>query len=82
MQAHANHAVIETLESLGAAFGPCQNAYTGLEETVYELTVPTDDASVLPQTLAILCEFAFRIRCVPAAVRSRLSPRLRVRQQL
>ena len=43
MQAYANHDVIAKLEAAGLEFGPCQNAYTGLEETVFELAVPTDD---------------------------------------
>jgi hypothetical protein len=64
MQAHINHEVIKKLEAVGCEFGPCQNAYTGLEETVYELIVPTDDAAVLPQALAIFREFAFKIRRV------------------
>lgn len=66
MQAYSNHEVIAKLEAAGCEFGPCQNAYTGLEETVYELTVPTDDATVLPDALRILREFAFKIRCVVA----------------
>lgn len=41
------------------------NAYTGIEETVYEFLVPTDDPEVLPQVLAIVAEFAFNIRSAP-----------------
>lgn len=78
MQAHANHGVIEILEQVGCEFGPCQNAYTGLEETVYELVIPTDDASVLPQALNIFREFAFKIRC--ASVRLRRPPAAAHRQ--
>lgn len=68
LQAHANHDVIRKLEAIGCEFGPCQNAYTSLEETVFELTIPTDDGSLLPQAVAIFREFAFKIRCVPASV--------------
>src|SRR5438874_13018102 len=34
--------VISFMESLGMRFGPDVNAYTSFDETVYELTVPTD----------------------------------------
>lgn len=54
------------LESLGSAFGPCQNAYTGVEETVYELFVPTDQPHILEQALVVFREFAFKIRCATA----------------
>lgn len=37
-----NHAIVQFLETIGAAFGPCQNAYTSSDETVYELLVPLD----------------------------------------
>ena len=63
MQAYANHDVIAKLEAAGLEFGPCQNAYTGLEETVFELAVPTDDPDILRQALLVFREFAFKIRC-------------------
>lgn len=65
MQAYSNHEVVAVLESLGSAFGPCQNAYTGVEETVYELVVPTDQPQILHQALDVFREFAFKIRCAP-----------------
>lgn len=34
-----NHAIVKFLESIGAAFGACQNAYTSADETVFQLTV-------------------------------------------
>ena len=38
-----NFALIKYLESIGAPFGACQNAYTSFDETVYSLHIPTDD---------------------------------------
>ena len=72
VQAHANHEVVTKLEAVGCEFGPCQNAYTGQEETVYELVVPLDEASLLPGALAILRAFAFDIRCASDAGGARI----------
>lgn len=56
-----NHAIVHFLEMIGAAFGPCQNAYTSADETVYELLVPLD-GSGLRQGLEVLSEFACKTR--------------------
>jgi hypothetical protein len=58
-----NHQVIDKLRSIGCEFGPCLNAYTGMEETVYEFLIPTDEPDFLSQVLSIVVEFAFRVRC-------------------
>jgi hypothetical protein len=34
---YSNHDIVRFLESIGAEFGACQNAYTSCDETVYEL---------------------------------------------
>eukprot|EP00892_Ulva_mutabilis_P009176 jgi/Ulvmu1/6630/UM003_0268.1 len=60
---NAQYKVIEKLRAIGCEFGPCLNAYTSIEETVYEFLVPTDDEEVLPQVLGIVADFAFKIRC-------------------
>jgi predicted Zn-dependent peptidase len=36
------HALVDFLESIGAEFGACSNAYTSADETVYQLTVPLE----------------------------------------
>ncbi len=38
------HELTDYLESIGMRFGPELNAYTGFDETVYMLQVPTDSA--------------------------------------
>ena len=38
------NAVVDYLESIGSQFGAHVNAYTGFEETVYNLRLPTDEA--------------------------------------
>jgi len=54
--------IVNFLESVGAAFGACQNAYTSSDETVFELTVPIDDMNVLEESLKIFSEFARGVR--------------------
>jgi len=55
--------VVRFLEAIGARFGPCQNAYTSFDETVYFLRVPIDKGGLLEQALTVLREWAFHIRC-------------------
>lgn len=51
-------ALVDYLESIGMRFGPDINAYTSFDETVYQLTVPTDSAGVLETGLRILHDWA------------------------
>jgi hypothetical protein len=64
LQHYSNHDIVTFLESIGASFGACQNAYTSADETVYTLMVPTADGELLDKSIAVLSEFAARIRCV------------------
>jgi len=52
------HALIDYLELLGLRFGADLNAETGLDQTVYRLTVPTDSVGVLNEGLAVLADWA------------------------
>lgn len=52
------HELIDYLESIGMAFGPEINAYTGFDETVYMLEVPTDDKEVLETAFQVLEDWA------------------------
>ncbi|KAA6421450.1 MAG: chloroplast processing enzyme, partial [Trebouxia sp. A1-2] len=62
---YANHDLIKYLESIGAEFGACQNAYTSADDTVYEFMVPTDDENlqILDRSFDVFAEFATKIRC-------------------
>mmetsp|Transcript_26988 Transcript_26988/g.69981 ORF Transcript_26988/g.69981 Transcript_26988/m.69981 type:complete len:1010 (+) Transcript_26988:157-3186(+) len=60
---YSNHDIVKFLESIGAEFGACQNAYTTCDETVYELMVPTDDLSLLGKAFHVMGEFATKVRC-------------------
>ena len=48
------NALIDYMESIGMEFGAHLNAYTSFDETVYLLTVPTDDPTLLDTGLAVL----------------------------
>ena len=47
-----------------------QNAYTSTDETVYQLTVPSDSPQLLDEAISVLAEFAFKIRCGESVVQS------------
>ncbi len=50
--------LIEYMESIGMRFGPELNAYTGFDETVYMLTVPTDKPELLDKAFLMLEDWA------------------------
>lgn len=52
------HEIVDYLEGVGMRFGPDVNAYTGLDETVYMLQLPTDSAGVVDTGLRILRDWA------------------------
>lgn len=51
--------IVEVLESFGMTFGPEINAYTSFEETVYRLSVSTEDREQFLTGLEVLEEWAF-----------------------
>lgn len=61
-KAYENHAIVKFLESIGAPFGACQNAYTSFDRTVYTLHVPTDKEGIVKESLTVLREFAYYTR--------------------
>ncbi|MCK5736734.1 MAG: insulinase family protein, partial [Spirochaetaceae bacterium] len=52
--------LIDILESFGMDFGPDINAYTSFDQTVYQLTVNTDDEKQFLLGLDVLEEWAFK----------------------
>ena len=60
--------LVDYLERTGMRFGPDINAYTSFDETVYILTVPTDDPKLLETGIEILREWASGITLDPAEV--------------
>ncbi len=65
----AGQQIVRFLEGVGMRFGPDVNAYTGFDETVYMLTLPTDTAGVVAKGLDILEDWAGAITFDTAEVR-------------
>ncbi len=57
----AKQELVEYLESIGMRFGPDLNAYTGFDETVYMLRIPTDDDEIVAQAFQIFEDWAHGI---------------------
>ncbi|HEU4584132.1 MAG TPA: pitrilysin family protein, partial [Gemmatimonadaceae bacterium] len=53
-----HQSLIDFVEASGMRFGADLNAYTSYDETVYKLTVPTDDARFLERGLTVLEDWA------------------------
>ncbi len=60
--------IIDFLEGIGMRFGPDVNAYTSTDETVYMLTIPTDDEEVLETSFKVLEDWASRATLSDEAV--------------
>lgn len=56
------------LQSLGAGIGPDINAYTSLDETVYELSVSTFDDAAVETAFSVLAEWTARATIDPDQV--------------
>jgi zinc protease len=52
------HALIDFVETSGMRFGADLNASTSYDETIYKLTVPTDDPTTLNRALQVLQDWA------------------------
>ena len=65
---YAKQAIINYIEKIGMRFGPDVNAYTSFDQTVYMLTVPTDDKVMMHTGLDILRDWAGDVSFVPAEV--------------
>jgi len=64
----AKQEIINYLESLGIKFGPEINAYTGFDETVYMLQLPTDSSDVIEKGFQILADWAQNVSFEPEEV--------------
>lgn len=54
----AKNDLVKYLQSIGVRFGADLNAYTGFDETVYILPIPTDTARIVEQAFTILVDWA------------------------
>lgn len=64
----AKQEIINYLESIGIKFGPEINAFTGFDETVYMLQLPTDSAEVIEKGFQILADWAQNVSFEPEEV--------------
>lgn len=53
--------LVDYIQSIGMRFGADLNAYTGFDETVYMLQVPTDDREIMERAFLILEDWAHNI---------------------
>lgn len=60
--------LVDYLESIGTKFGPDLNAYTGFDETVYMLKVPTDSIEQFSTAFQILEDWAHGITLDPEEI--------------
>lgn len=60
--------VVRVMESFGAQFGADVNAHTSWDETVYKLTVPTEDPEALEKAFLILEDWAHGLLLEKSAV--------------
>ncbi|HEV7556350.1 MAG TPA: insulinase family protein, partial [Kofleriaceae bacterium] len=60
--------IVNYIEHTGMTFGADLNAYTNVDETVYQLTVPTDDQAVMLKGLDILRDWAGDVTFDPVEV--------------
>ncbi len=67
-QKYRRQEIVDYLESIGMRFGPEINAYTGSDETVYMLEVPTEDKTVMEKAFQILGEWAQNVAFEPVEI--------------
>jgi zinc protease len=53
-----NNELVHYLQSIGVAFGNDLNAYTGFDETVYILPVPSDDPEKLEKAFTVIADWS------------------------
>lgn len=62
------NALVDYLQSIGVKFGQHLNAYTGFDETVYFLPIPSDDPAKLEKGFQIIEDWAFNAQLTPAEI--------------
>ncbi len=60
--------LVSAFESIGARLGPHVNAYTGFDETVYMLELPTDKPDIVAKGLTAMADFASGLALDPVEI--------------
>jgi zinc protease len=50
--------IINFFESIGMEYGPHLNAFTGFDETIYNLKIPTENPANIKKSMLVLADFA------------------------
>jgi len=85
--------VVPFFQSLGLSFGRDQNAFTGFDQTTYQLALPGGGRDVVEKGMLFMSDVAMRLSLTPALIdaerpviveekRTRASARQRVEEQL
>ncbi len=61
-------ALVNFMESIGMRFGADLNAFTGFDETVYQLRIPTDSRDIIEKSFLVLEDWAHGLTFDPQAV--------------
>jgi zinc protease len=64
----AKQELVHFMESIGMRFGPELNAFTGFDETVYVLEIPTEDPEVIKTAFQILEDWAHGLTFDPVEI--------------
>ena len=64
----ARQALVDYLESTGVRFGADLNASTSFDETIYQLTVPTDSAGLLARGIQVLEDWSHGLTFDPSEI--------------
>ncbi len=65
---YSGNEIISFLERLGMRFGPDINAYTSFDETVYKLSVPTDEPETFATAMNVLYEWSSEMTLDPEEI--------------
>jgi zinc protease len=64
----AGNQISSYLESIGMRYGPDINAFTGFDETVFMITIPTDTTAIVDKGFQILSEWAHNVSFEPSQI--------------
>lgn len=64
----AGNQISSYLESVGMRYGPDINAFTGFDETVFMITIPTDTTAIVDKGFQILSEWAHNVSFEPSQI--------------
>jgi zinc protease len=64
----AKQELVKFMESIGMRFGPGLNAYTGFDETVYMLQIPTDSSEIMKTAFQILEDWSHALTFEPEEI--------------